>query len=161
MSHDPTSKELLGLQDDLQRLLDKRLMKQIRTEPVRASGGPDAPAPAPPARARAAVDYVASDDSAAGHNPAGPRSFIGRKRSSAPERTGRLHDRIRELEREILRLGLRAETAEEALDEAGRFYGEQVQELRNQVVALQKEIGQLNSVAQPQAKRRLSKILGR
>ncbi|MHB0978883.1 MAG: hypothetical protein ACYC5Q_02205 [Thermoleophilia bacterium] len=163
MSHDPTSKDLLGVQDDLQRLLDERLMKQIRTEAVRASGSPDIPVPATPARAGAPVDYRSyrAEEAAAAHNPAGPRSSIGRKRSSRPERTARLHDRIRELEQATLLLSLRAETAEEALEEAERLYSERVKELQDRVWALQGRLDELKDVEQPRPQGVLSKLLGR
>ncbi len=163
MAYDPTSKDLLGVQDDLQRLLDERLMKQVRTGAVRASASPDAPVSATPGRAGAAADFRSyrTEEVAAAHNPAGPRSSIGRKRSSTPERTARLHDRIRELEQETLRLRLRGETAEEALEEAERVFGEQVGALQDQVRALQEEIARSTGGDQPPAKTRFSKLLGR
>lgn len=163
MSRDPTPKDLLGVQDDLQRLLDERLMKQIHTEPVRASGSPDVPTPTGPARAGTAAVYKSyrAEGAAAAHNPAGPRSSIGRKRSFTPELTARLHDRIRELEHETLRLRLRGEAAEEALEEAERLYGERVRELQDRVWALQGKLDERQDAEQPRPQGLLSKLLGR
>lgn len=163
MAYDPTSKDLLGVQDDLQRLLDERLMKQVRTGAVRASASPDAPVSATPGRAGAAADFRSyrTEEVAAAHNPAGPRSSIGRKRSFTPELTARLHDRIRELEHETLRLRLRGEAAEEALEEAERLYGERVRELQDRVWALQGRLDERQDAEQPRPQGLLSKLLGR
>lgn len=223
MSNTPSSEDLRVLQDDLQRLLDRRMTEQIRSEPVRATRAPDTSAPAPPApsappppatapvpatattaptapvsakapvaptpaaaappsaAAKAPVatkvrapsktpsaanaligfEFYEADESAAARNPAGPRSSIGRRRSTAPTRTGRLHERLQQLEEEVLRLSLRAEVAEEALWKAERVYEEQIRGLRDQVAALERDLEAARGPGTPEPKRRLSRMLGR
>jgi len=163
VSNRPSSEDLRGLQDDLQRLLDKRLTEQVRSDPIRETRTPDPPARVVPAAANALVgfDFYGAPEPGAARNPAGPRSSIGRKRSSAPTRTGRLHERMQELEQDVLRLGLRAEAAEGALDEAERLYGEQVRVLQDRVAALQIELDAVTSEGPGGPKGRLSKLLGR
>ncbi|MHB1344868.1 MAG: hypothetical protein ACYCX3_10990 [Thermoleophilia bacterium] len=168
MSNRPSSEDMRGLQDDLQRLLDKRLTEQVRSDPIRSTRTPDPPARVVPAAANALVgfDFYGTSESGAARNPAGPRSSIGRKRSSAPTRTGRLHERIQELELVVLRSGLRSEAAEEALIEAERLYGEQVRALQDRVAALQTELDAVTNEGPGHPKPgppkgRISKLLGR
>ncbi|MHB8868995.1 MAG: hypothetical protein ACYC6T_17595 [Thermoleophilia bacterium] len=163
MSNRPSSEDMRGLQDDLQRLLDKRLTEQVRSDSIRETRTPDPPARVVPAAANTLVgfDFYESSEPGAARNPAGPRSSIGRKRPSSPTRTGRLHERIQVLEQDVLRLGLMAEAAEEALNGAERLYGEQVRVLQDRVAALQTELDAVTNEGPGHPKGRLSKLLGR
>ncbi len=163
MSNRPSSEDMRGLQVDLQRLLDKRLTEQVRSDPIRATRTPGPPARVVPAAANALVcfDFYEAPEPGAARNPAGPRSSIGRKRSSSPARASRLHERIQELEQDVLRLGLVAEAAEEALNEAERLYDAQVRGLQDRVAALQAELDAVNNEGPGHTKGRLSKLLGR
>lgn len=125
-------------------------------------------APTPPARSPATpqsvdADFYGARDTEASRNPGGPRSSIGRKRSSVPKgsSSSRLYERIEELEQDVLRLGLRAETAEEVLHEAERLHEEQIRALQEQVRTLQDELEQAQGGEREKAKGRLGRVFGR
>lgn len=72
---------------------------------------------------------------------------------------------MRELEQEVLRLGIRAETAEEVLADAERSHEAQVRELETRVEGLQQELDRLKGGGAGSEKGgekgRLTKLFGR
>ncbi|MBU2601776.1 MAG: hypothetical protein KKA32_06360 [Actinobacteria bacterium] len=69
--------------------------------------------------------------------------------------------RVKELEEEVLRLGIRAEVAESSLENAERHYEERLHDLRVQLWASQGELDEERERSRTAPRRLLPRLFGR
>lgn len=90
------------------------------------------------------------------------RPYVGKRVASLRTRLHQqLVDRVKELEEEVLRLGIRSEVAESSLDKAERHYEERLQDLRLQLWASQTELDEERERSRVSSRAFFPRLFGR
>ncbi len=90
------------------------------------------------------------------------RPYVGKRVASLRTRLHQqLVERVKELEEEVLRLGIRSEVAESSLENAERHYEERLQDLRVQLWATQSELDEERERSRTSPRVFLPRIFGR
>ncbi len=90
------------------------------------------------------------------------RPYVGKRIASLRTKVHhQLVDRVKELEEEVLRLGIRAEVAESSLENAERHYEERLHDLRVQLWAAQGELDEERERSRTAPRKLLPRLFGR